>query len=266
MPSSSTPEEEADMVKLLGSASATASTLTNLLERLKQQNSNKGTLSFSAGSISNDLPGSSSSFYGNTMLSSSKSIDRSKFTTEGLKEKNDSVISRLYEGGLPFVSSSDGKRFATQIELSKHLDEVFRKAQLEKTMERNEERGWYHSARVWSGEVSKSSLEPNYDPLASENEFNGTVSSGPLGTTADPLSAMVTADESRDKCVICGINFTMHFDQDEGEWKYSNCREIEVLNDDVAEEESENMLVHVNCHRGLGSPAILTQDQILQLQ
>ena len=57
----------------------------------------------------------------------------------------------------------------------------------------------------------------------------------------------------------------MHFDQDDGEWKYRNCKEIEVLNDDVAEEESESMLVHVTCLRGLGSPHVLTIDQVLQL-
>jgi hypothetical protein len=57
----------------------------------------------------------------------------------------------------------------------------------------------------------------------------------------------------------------MDFDQDEGEFKYRNCREIEVLNDDVAEKESESMLVHVTCLRGLGSPELLTIDQVLQL-
>ena len=57
----------------------------------------------------------------------------------------------------------------------------------------------------------------------------------------------------------------MHFDQDDGEWKYRNCREIEVLNDDVAEEESQDLLVHVTCHRGLGSPDFLSADQALQL-
>ena len=50
-----------------------------------------------------------------------------KFTTEGIKERNDAVIARLYEVGLPFVCSADGRRFGTQIELSKHLDALFRK-------------------------------------------------------------------------------------------------------------------------------------------
>ena len=50
-----------------------------------------------------------------------------KFTTEGVKERNDAVIARLYEVGLPFVCSADGRRFATQIELSKHLDKLFKK-------------------------------------------------------------------------------------------------------------------------------------------
>lgn len=50
-----------------------------------------------------------------------------KFTTEGIKERNDAVIARLYEVGLPFVCSADGRRFGTQLELSKHLDALFRK-------------------------------------------------------------------------------------------------------------------------------------------
>lgn len=49
------------------------------------------------------------------------------FTTEGIKERNDAVIARLYEVGLPFVCSADGRRFGTQLELSKHLDALFRK-------------------------------------------------------------------------------------------------------------------------------------------
>jgi pre-mRNA cleavage complex 2 protein Pcf11 len=242
-----------DEIKLLGAASATASSLTGLLERFKKQDSNKGMISFAAGTIT--LP-VFSSYYGNSL--SSKTIDKSKFTTEGIKEKNESVIARLYEAGLPFVSSLDGRRFATQLELSQHLDNLFRRSQLEKTMEVRDERGWYQADTVWARELA----EPSATGLTSEaqDELLGT-----KVDDTDPNKSVVTADESRDKCVICGINFEMHFDQDDGEWKYSNCREIEVLNDDVAEEESQDLLVHVTCHRGLGSPEFLTADQALQL-
>ena len=242
-----------DEIKLLGAASATASSLTGLLERFKKQDSNKGMISFAAGTIT--LP-VFSSYYGNSL--SSKTIDKSKFTTEGVKEKNESVIARLYEAGLPFVSSLDGRRFATQLELSQHLDNLFRRSQLEKTMEVRDERGWYQADTVWARELA----EPSATGLTSEaqDELLGT-----KVDDTDPNKSVVTADESRDKCVICGINFEMHFDQDDGEWKYSNCREIEVLNDDVAEEESQDLLVHVTCHRGLGSPDFLTADQALQL-
>ena len=48
---------DVDMTKLLGSASATASTLTQMLERFKTQNSSKGMISFTAGPISKNLPG-----------------------------------------------------------------------------------------------------------------------------------------------------------------------------------------------------------------
>ena len=82
--------------------------------------------------------------------------------------------------------------------------------------------------------------------------------------TTDPQLCVVPADESRDRCAICGVNFEMFFDQDEGDWQYKNCKEIDVLNDDVAEEESEKKLVHVTCLRGLGSPHVLTMDQVLR--
>lgn len=242
-----------DEIKLLGAASATASSLTGLLERLKKQDSSKGMISFAAGTIT--LP-VFSSYYGNSL--SSKTIDKSKFTTEGVKEKNESVIARLYEAGLPFVSSSDGRRFATQLELSQHLDHLFRRSQLEKTMEVRDERGWYQADTVWARELAEPSA--NGHTSEGQDEFTGT-----KVDDTDPIKSVVTADESRDKCIICGINFEMHFDQDDGEWKYSNCREIEVLNDDVAEEESQDLLVHVTCHRGLGSPDFLTADQALQL-
>ena len=80
----------------------------------------------------------------------------------------------------------------------------------------------------------------------------------------DPESSTMPADEYRDCCVVCGINFQMCFDTDDGMYKYRNCREIEVLNDDASDKESESMLLHVSCWRGLGSPEILTIDQTLQ--
>ena len=55
----------------------------------------------------------------------------------------------------------------------------------------------------------------------------------------------------------------MLFDNDHGEWMYKDCREIEVLNDDAAERESDLMLVHFTCWRKVGSPDQLIRDQIL---
>ena len=130
---------------------------------------------------------------------STKTIDRSKFSTEGLKEKNEAVIARLYDGGLPFVCSADGRRFGTQNEMSQHLDALFRKNQLEKSMERRDERGWYQSDAMWSGQEAEDSADMD---LYAQDE--GMFSSD----TADPKTCVVTADESRDKCAICGISFS----------------------------------------------------------
>lgn len=246
-----------DVMKLLASASAAASTLTQMLERHKLQTKNKGFVSFTAGPLHKNLPAVQPSFYRHVIISA-KAIDRSKFTTEGLKERNDAVIARLYDGGLPFVCSADGRRFATQIEHSRHLDELFRRNQLEKMMERTDEREWYPSISVWCGRSQRTDDGNLVASSAANDEMDES-------DVVDPNTCLVSADESRDKCAICGINFNMQFDQDEGEWKYSNCKEIEVLNDDVAEQESEQMLVHVTCLRGLGSPEVLTIDQVLQI-
>ena len=73
------------------------------------------------------------------------------------------------------------------------------------------------------------------------------------------------ADESRDRCILCGINFAMFFDQDDGEWKYRNCIEKNVEQDGptMDGEDLEPVLVHMTCWEGLGSPDTLTPDQIL---
>lgn len=251
-----TNEKRDQIINLYGSASATANHLINLLDQLKKQDLNRGMMKFKAGSMK-DLTG-------NLFFHGSKVIDKSKFTNEGLKEKNDSVISRLYEGGLAFVCPADGRRFATQIELSNHYDALFKKNQLEKSMEMTNERGWYESDAVWSGFSSRESEEIDYKMTTLENasQSAGAVSAGDT-IANDPMLSTVTADDTRSKCVICGIDFNMKFNEDEGEWIYDNCKEIVVMNDDVAEKESELLLAHATCLKGLGSPKFLTRDQVL---
>lgn len=123
-------------------------------------------------------------------------------------------------------------------------------------MATTEERGWYVSDSVWGGE-SKSD-----EAGASNGENPESDNTGAAEEEKDPSSFTMPADESRDRCVICGINFKMFFDTDD--YKYSNCREIEVLNDEAAAKESEDMLVHVTCWRALGCPSQLSPDEALQ--
>jgi pre-mRNA cleavage complex 2 protein Pcf11 len=126
-------------------------------------------------------------------------------------------------------------------------------------MARTEERGWYCLDRVWTKE-SKEEETDNNALTASKS----TAAAGTSEDDADPDSFTEVADESRDKCTVCGLKFNMFFDNDDGVYKYRNCHEIEVVNDDVAENESEMMLVHVTCWRGLGSPSTLDIDQTLR--
>jgi pre-mRNA cleavage complex 2 protein Pcf11 len=109
------------------------------------------------------------------------------------------------------------------------MDKLFQKNQLEKTMARTEERGWCSSDAVHGGKLMKKrDAECSYIDSRREEE-------------AGLEDSMVPADETRDRCVICGIN-SMFFDNDNGIYMYSNCREIDVLNDDAAERESEQCL------------------------
>lgn len=187
-------------------------------------------------------------------------VDPALFTNDGIKKKNSAVIGILYEVGLPFQSSADGRRFRTQLELSKHLDALFKRAQIEKSMSRAEERGWYVSEAAWQGEPEEAAA-PGVSgaDAATTNDATATTTDG-----YDAETSTMPADENRDRCAVCGLNFKMFFDNEDGIYKYKNCREIEVLNDEVALNESEDMLVHVSCWRALGSPEVLTMDQALQ--
>jgi pre-mRNA cleavage complex 2 protein Pcf11 len=245
--------EALEMTGALATVSVTATLLTNTLQQIKDE-SDKERIKSKMGSISN----SGLNGMPRTLAPSYFTIDKSLFTNDGIKKLNEAVIGLLYEVGLPFVSSGDGRRFSTQLELSKHMDALFRKGQLEKSIATTQERGWYVNDTIWSG--GGKAQEPGG---STENDDGDAAGPDTGDDEADPESFTVPADESRDRCVICGINFKMFFDNEDGIYKYSNSREIEVLNDEAAAKDSEQMLVHVTCWRNLGSPELLTADQII---
>jgi pre-mRNA cleavage complex 2 protein Pcf11 len=98
------------MQSVLAAASTTASLLTNALQRLKEHEEDKERISRPRKTMRHSVQ-----------------IDKALFTNEGVKTKDETIIGSLYQVGLPFVSTADGKRFATQTELSKHLDFLFKK-------------------------------------------------------------------------------------------------------------------------------------------
>lgn len=129
--------------------------------------------------------------------------------------------------------------------------------QLEKAIATTEERGWYISDSVFS-------LEQQVEEMQISNAGGDASDPAKGDSEVDPDSFTELADESRDRCVICGLNFKMYFDNDDGVFKYKNCREIEVLNDEMAIKESEQMLVHVTCWKNMGCPPQLYPEQALQ--
>lgn len=216
-------------VSLLSSASATANHVTMLLKNINDQ--------------LNQQPAAA-------ITTPTSRIDGSLFTTENISNMSSSkewIIGQLYDQGLPFVSSSDGRRFKTQIQLSSHLDALFRKNQIEKTMTKNEERGWYASTSEWTlKHVAATSSS------STQQEENAK----------DPQSFRFFADETRSKCRICGVSFEMYFDQHESDFMYRNCFEMDLLQEEEVQE-PEKVLVHETCRRGLGSPEYLNMNQVL---
>ena len=186
-------------------------------------------------------------------------VDPQQFTTDGIKIRNAAVVALLYEIGLPYQCTADGRRFRTQLALSRHLDALFRQNQVSKqsVLAVTEERGWYVADRVWTGEEKAAVVPDAADSTAA------AASSSSQQEQQQQQAMTAPADETRDRCVVCGIHFKMLFDHDEGLYKYSNCREITVFNDDAAATESDPQLVHGTCWRGLGEPEVLTADQTL---
>jgi pre-mRNA cleavage complex 2 protein Pcf11 len=246
-----TQSEAIAMTQYLAAASATSTLLTTAMERIQNQadqKDKKQRMSF---------PGANNRAFGKAR--SAFGVDRTQFTNKGIKEKNETVIGFLYEVGLPFLSSADGRRFASQLELSNHLDALFKRNQLEKSVTRADERGWYVADFLWTGETREQEIRTDNHVLESSAAKVSVTSGSNFDESTMP------ADEARDRCVICGINFKMFFDNENGMYMYGNCREIEVINDDdVAINESDHMLVHLTCWRGLGAPEVLLSEQALQ--
>ena len=112
----------ADILKILIASSVAAKYLTGMVQHYESVSSRD---SSSDAVIKPPMSG-----LGLLMRQDSQSlrnVDTTLFTTEGLKEKNTWVIGSLYDEGLPHVSKADGRRFATEIQLSKHLDYMFKK-------------------------------------------------------------------------------------------------------------------------------------------
>ena len=214
------------------------------------------------------------------------------FTTEGIKDKKSITVSLLYEIGLPYQSTIDGKRFRTEQQLSKHLDYIFQQKQkglssLSPTTS-SRERGWYRPDPVWTMEMVAETLSPLSDPLSpttrtenenSTNDANDIEQQRMEQQNPDQLYTVVADESANDTCLICGRRFVMYFDTEGGQYKYQNCVSIvmnhhEIDNDDhdVGLEEvddepggSSPQLIHGTCWIGLGQPTNISYDQTIHV-
>jgi pre-mRNA cleavage complex 2 protein Pcf11 len=242
-----TQQEAQQMTVYFGVAQALSTFLQATLERVQQNEANRA-LQRDNGALRRSHEHNHQQYRAH--------LDKSLFSNAGIKLRNNTAIGYLYQVGLPFVSTSDGRRFATQIELSHHLDALFKRNKVEKSMARTEERSWTLADAVWTRLESEAAAQ-----LAASAMTNGT--DALHGQNTEQPEDVFPADETRSRCVICGINFKMFFDNDNGMYMYKNCCEKSVENDEAAEEQTSLMLVHVTCWKALGSPSLLTMDQAL---
>jgi pre-mRNA cleavage complex 2 protein Pcf11 len=246
-----------DSIQLTGSL-ATISALTNILslalqnmQQLEGKKQKRNEDKLVAG------------FTGRSGVGARLAVDRKLFTNDGIKERNHTVIGLLYEAGLPFLSSTDGRRFRTQIELANHLDSLFKKHQFEKTIARIDERGWYVDQNIWTGEKLIEDMHASVSKMTAATAFASDMTQRYNDNFSDdPSENVVPVNEEQDHCVICGRKFSIQYDSRSGSYMYENCREIEVLQSDVSAE-TAIVFVHVTCWRGLGSPDALIDDQIV---
>jgi len=185
----------------------------------------------------------------------------SRFTNDGLKERNSRAVASLYDDGMPHVCERDGRRFRTQRELSSYLDEVFQRSQANKLMERADDRGWFQTEEQWTGQAAPAGAHgTSEDQAATEGgQPHASALDGGDACAGDGRPETVPADESRSRCRICGRNFDMFFDDEEGEWLYRNCREVEVAGAGA----DAHVLVHGTCCDGLGAARVVRAEQLL---
>ena len=237
-----TQQEAVQMTVYLGAAQALSTVLQTTLDRVQQAQVNRTAHHGAAVAW--------------PQMHQAQYRGQSLFTNAGVKQRNEIAIGYLYQIGLPFVSSSDGRRFASQLELSQHLDALFKRNQLEKTMARTEERGWSGTDSEW--------MKLEYDAHVQMGTAAASAGTDSPSYNTEQAGDVCPADEARDRCIVCGINFKMFFDNDNGIYMYKNCCEKPVENDEAAEEETSLELVHMTCWKGLGSPMLLTTDQVDQ--
>jgi len=264
-----TQSEALQMTRYLAVAVATQQLLTATVEQVQRQPQKQSSAQQQKSQQQQQQHSSSASF----------AVDPAQFTNDGIKQRNAAAIGWLYEIGLPFQSSADGRRFRTQLALSQHLDALFRRRRQQSSKQQQgvlvlagggatAERGWYLYDTVWTREETADQQVDQYgaagmdvddDDNNNDNETNN-------GNNNSAESSTFLADETRDRCVVCGTPFRMFFDseQDGGVYKYRNCRQIVVWNDDAAATESDPQLVHASCWSGLGEPDTLTADQTMQ--
>jgi pre-mRNA cleavage complex 2 protein Pcf11 len=247
-----TQTEAIDVTGALATAAVTAAILTTTIQEMKNYKDTKArNLKMAAYGGSHGSVRRGQGHAAPTTLI----VDKSLFTNDGVKELNLAIVGLLYDVGLPF-SLNDGWRFATEKEMADHIDRKFKSAEAQKSISASHERGWYESDMTWTGKQVKDDANNKLGVGNSLQDDQAANLSEDLNI--DPQSLTVPADEGRDRCVVCGINFSMMFDSEDGIYKFKNCREIEVLRDGFAPTE---MLVHGTCWKSLGCPDVLNSDQ-----
>eukprot|EP00178_Gracilaria_changii_P027601 TRINITY_DN893_c0_g1_i1.p1 TRINITY_DN893_c0_g1~~TRINITY_DN893_c0_g1_i1.p1 ORF type:complete len:809 (-),score=140.83 TRINITY_DN893_c0_g1_i1:1448-3631(-) len=142
---------------------------------------------------------------------------------------------------LPYLSKSDGMRFATKEALREHLDWLFRqnrrkRGTKEQVVVGGQSRGWFDALDVFLGNV-----DPNAKPTK-PSVNNNTVAD----ENDDRTVSVVESKSDNDKCAACHEVFETFWDDDKHAWMLRDCTKTD-----------DDELYHVNCMRY----AVLADDE-----
>eukprot|EP00898_Chlorokybus_atmophyticus_P003585 jgi/Chlat1/4227/Chrsp27S04311 len=161
-----------------------------------------------------------------------------EFRAEELKQRHQSVIDDLYSS-MTHQCRTCGLRFSAQEPYSKHLDWHFLRTKRQKT-QKVSSRAWFVSTKEWLTGTATEGTD------AAVSFFDTQEAEAPK---EDATLSSVPADDTQDRCALCGESFEVFWNPDEEEWMFKGATYANSSRDGAAElsPEERGPIVHVKC-------------------